>query len=196
MQLLRGRSGFVPLRSNGTSAEQRSANRMRRFARSIPGGNPILHEPTGSFCLAFGAEADPRFAPLRSNGTSAEQRSANRMRRFARSIPGGSTASAQGCNVRRFVPRGLTQGLRLLFPHICCASVWEPYFSRALGLFFVWLSVRKQTRGSPHCAAMAQKAKRRQFSMRRGMFKPRRGWRRWAPFSPPSRRGRRSPQRR
>ena len=88
------------------------------------------------------------------------------------------------------------KGLRLLFPHICCASVREPYFSRAYGLFFVWLSMRKRTLGSPHCAAMAQKAKRRQFSMRRGMFKPRRGWRRWAPFSPPSRRERRSPQRR
>ena len=88
------------------------------------------------------------------------------------------------------------KGLRLLFPHICCASVREPYFSRALWISFVWFSVRKRTRGSPHCAAMAQKAKRWQFPMRRGMFKPRRGWRRWAPFSPPSRRERRSPQRR
>ena len=84
-------------------------------------------------------------------------------------------------------------------PHapICAKySRRPPLLKRAYGLFFVWLSVRKPTRGSPHCAAMAQKAKRRQFSMRRGMFKPRRGWRRWAPFSPPSRRGRRSPQRR
>ena len=82
-----------------------------------------------------------------------------------------------------------------------CADLREVFlaatsFKKAYGLSFVWLSVRKRTRGSSHCAAMAQKAKRRQFSMRRGMFKPRRGWRRWAPFSPPSRRGRRSPQRR
>ena len=179
------------------SFETKAATPKGPFRVRFPAGVPNKKEPTGSFLFGFRCGKRTRG----SSHCAAMARAQNNVRQtacadlrevFPAGVPRRRKAAMSAASSLAAWPKGL----RLLFPHICCASVREPYFSRALWLFFVWLSMRKRTRGSSHCAAMAQKAKRRQFSMRRGMFKPRRGWRRWAPFSPPSRRERRSPQRR
>src|SRR5699024_363331 len=119
------------------------------------------------FCLAFGAETNPRFAPLRSNGTSAEKLTINRMRRFARSIPGRNPVCQEPSGSFLF---GFRCGSEPVVRPI--AQQWHEERSdevfpaatslkRAYGLFFVWLSVRKRTRGSTHCAGMARAQKKR-----------------------------------
>ena len=152
---------------------------------SIPVGSTKQKGAFGLFfvCSRRGSE------PIRSSDAAGGARAPS-----GRSIPGGSTSSAQDHNVRRYVPRGLTKGLRLLFPHICCASVREPCFSRAYGLFFAPdagashpFVRRRRRRTSPFGA----KYSRREHQSRRPARKVRGACFDFAP-RPPSRRARRS----
>ena len=194
------------------SFETKAATPKGPFRVRFPAGVPNKKEPTGSFLFGFRCGSEPVVRPIAQQWH--ERRAtfgkphAPICAKYSRrppllKKPTGSFLFGFRCGsepvVRPIAQQWHERRATFGKPHapICAKySRRPPLLKRAYGLFFVWLSVRKPTRGSPHCAAMAQKAKRRQFSMRRGMFKPRRGWRRWAPFSPPSRRGRRSPQRR
>ena len=129
---------------------------------SIPSGSTKQKRALGLFFVWFSVRKRTRGSPhcaamARAQNNVRQTACADLREVFPAGVPRRRKAAMSAASSLAAWPNGL----RLLFPHICCASVREPYFSRALRLFFVWLSVRKRTRGSSHCAAMARGAQRR-----------------------------------